>query len=242
MRKLKRRKLTICPYSQDLNPVLFDSRAHTVNYMMSRTWGTTRGSYVVHYPHPHQGPVKGRSNALALLSWGSWCRRLLPEQSTFAGSLLLPYTAQREIQSSQTAECLLKLRKVHRVHAKRFLQEVEMSSLCFTCSVFLRPSPTPGQGQRSQRQGCTDLSQGKAVFKRSGKTNHTSEVSRAIWIRFLLEKENFKQILDNTPVLVTSGTRREFGLSRSIIMDMGTWPGEKTHTKFYSFPSLACGE
>lgn len=117
-----------------------------------------------------------------------------------------------------------------------------MSSPCFTCSVFLRPSPTPGHGQRSQRQGCTDLSQGRAAFKRSGETHQTSEVSRAILIRFLLENENVIQILNNTPVLVTSGTRLEFGLSRSVIMDMGTQPGEKTHTKFYSVPSLACGE
>lgn len=64
MRKLKQRKLIICPDSWDFNPVLFHSRAHTVNYTMNRTWGPTRGAYVVHYPHPHQSPVKRRRNAL----------------------------------------------------------------------------------------------------------------------------------------------------------------------------------
>lgn len=43
IRKLKQRKLIVCPDLWDLNPVLFDSRAHTVNYTMSRTWGTIRG-------------------------------------------------------------------------------------------------------------------------------------------------------------------------------------------------------
>lgn len=109
-----------------------------------------------------------------------------------------------------------------------------MSSLCFTCSVILRPSPTPGHGQCSQRQGCTDLSQAKQSSNAAGKPIRLSEVSRAILIRFLLENENFIQILDNTPVLVTSGTRLEFGLSRSVIMDMGTQPGEKTHTQSFT--------
>lgn len=38
------------------------------------------------------------------------------------------------------------------------------------------------------------------------------------------------QILDNTLVLVTSGTRLECGLFGSVIMDMGTWPGGKTQS------------
>lgn len=56
----------------------------------------------------------------------------------------------------------------------------------------------------------------------AGKPIRLSGVSRAILISNLLENENFIQILDNTPVLVTSGTRLKFDLSGSIIMDMGT--------------------
>lgn len=72
----------------------------------------------------------------------------------------------------------------------------------------------------------------------AGKPIRLSGVSRAILISNLLENENFIQILDNTPVLVTSGTRLKFDLSGSIIMDMGTWPGAGG-TEFYSFPNLA---
>ena len=56
----------------------------------------------------------------------------------------------------------------------------------------------------------------------AGRPIRLSGVSRAILRSNPLENESFTQILDNTPVLVTSGTRLKFGLSGSIIMDMGT--------------------
>ena len=58
----------------------------------------------------------------------------------------------------------------------------------------------------------------------AGKPIRLSGVSRAILVSVLLENENFIQMLDNSPDLVTSGTRLKFGLSGSIIMDMGTQP------------------
>ena len=40
--KPRQNKWITCQDSGDLNPVLFDSRAHTVNQVMNRTWGKTR--------------------------------------------------------------------------------------------------------------------------------------------------------------------------------------------------------
>ena len=74
----------------------------------------------------------------------------------------------------------------------------------------------------------------RANSLRTQQENQTFWGFTSYFSSFLSENKNFIQILDNTPVLVTSGTQLKFGLSGSIIMDMGKWPGEK-HTKFTVF-------
>ena len=132
---------------------------------------------------------------------------------------------QREIQSSQTSKYLFKLSKVHTVYTKRFLQEMKMSFLFFLFCVYSHPPPYPDprawpfitKAEHVQISVSAQRSSNAA-----GKPIRLSGVSRAILISNLLENENFIQILDNTPVLVTSGTRLKSGLSGSIVMDMGT--------------------
>ena len=134
-------------------------------------------------------------------------------------------SAEREIQSSQTSKYLFKLSKVHTVYTKRFLQEMKMSFLFFLFCVYSHPPPYPDprawpfitKAEHVQISGSAQRSSNAA-----GKPIRLSGVSRAILISNLLENENFIQILDNTPVLVISGTRLKFGLSGSIVVDMGT--------------------
>ena len=105
---------------------------------------------------------------------------------------------------------------------------MKMSFLFFLFCVYSHPPPYPDprawpfitKAEHVQISVSAQRSSNAA-----GKPIRLSGVSRAILISNLLENENFIQILDNTPVLVTSGTRLKFGLSGSIVMAMGTWPG-----------------
>lgn len=86
------------------------------------------------------------------------------------------------------------------------------------------PYPTPGHGQLSQRRSMYRSQSAKESSNTAGKPIRLSGVARPILVSVLLENENFIQMLDNSPDLVTSGTRLKFGLSGSILMDMGTQP------------------
>lgn len=92
--------------------------------------------------------------------------------------------------------------------------------LYFPCMVILHPTPALGLGQLSQRWSvCWPHS--KMSSNTVGKPIRLSGVSRAILVCIFLEHESFIQILDNIPVLITSGTRLEFRLSGSIIYGHG---------------------
>lgn len=82
------------------------------------------------------------------------------------------------------------------------------------------------------------LISGQNVFKHSGKTNQTFGLSRAIFVSILLENENFIQILDNSPVLITSGTGLEFCLSGIIIYGHGNTARGKNTQRFTAFQVL----
>ena len=94
----------------------------------------------------------------------------------------------------------------------------------------LHPTPARGLGQLSQRWSVC-WPQSKTSSNTVGKPVRLSGVSRAILVSILLENESFIQILDNIPVLITSGTRLEFRLSGSIIYGHGnTARGRKTQS------------
>lgn len=117
-----------------------------------------------------------------------------------------------------------------------------MSSLYFPCTVILpplppAPTPTPGLGQSSQRWSMYWF-QVKTSSNTVGKPIRLSGLSRAIFVSILLENENFIQILDNSPVLITSGTGLESCLSGSIIYGRGNTARGKNTQRFTAFQVL----
>lgn len=154
MRKLRQRKSITWPDSQDLHPVLFDSRAHTGNHTVNRTWGTTKGFLawlIIHIIH------------IRISAW--WRRNSLSPFLEEAGDsgyflrsrrLLEVYCYSRQYREKSShlrfQSICLNSAKFTQFIQKRLLQEMKMSSLSFTCTVILHPTPTLGQGRLSQRR------------------------------------------------------------------------------------------
>lgn len=117
-----------------------------------------------------------------------------------------------------------------------------MSSLYFTCTVILpasAPLPDPNPRARpiiAKREHV--LISGKMPSNTVGKPIKLSGLSRAILVSTLLENENFIPILDNSPVLVTSGTWLEFCLFGSIIYGHGNTARVRHTQRFTAFQVL----